>query len=93
MYIQSHRHCKRLSLLYTLSFTIWWASAMAYHIVPQTQGILEEAMLEGHNGYACFTIKKRPVLRTIQGTDGSLGEKELEGYTLRKAHLFSMYLV
>lgn len=40
---------------------------MAYHIVPQTQGILEEAMLEGHNGYACFTIKKRPVLRTIQG--------------------------
>lgn len=39
---------------------------MAYHIVPQTQGILEEAMLEGHNGYVCFTVKKGPVLRAIQ---------------------------
>lgn len=39
---------------------------MAYHIVPQTQGILEKSMLEGHNGYACFTVKKGPVLRAIQ---------------------------
>lgn len=66
---------------------------MAYHIMPQTQGVLEEAMLEGHNGYACFTVKRGQYWELFRGTDGSLGEKELEGHTLRKAHLFSMYLV